>query len=301
MSKHVTISIVTYNSAKDIVACLQSLQKQSFKEFEVIIVDNASTDTTREEVKRVYPQARIIALENNIGFGAAHNVAIQASEANYFMVLNPDCLLKEDALRRLVNAAELRKEAGVIGPCIMRTRGETIVDSTGLVQTWYGAVKDRGTGEELDGRQKQSQEVWGVSGACALYRREALESIRYEADGRPEYFDEHYFMYKEDADLAARLQRAGWQAWYQHDAIAYHDRTGNAQTTRKEKKAYIKAYSYQNHLLYSFKNIRGLRLVPAMIYEAMKFFYLLLFERSTLKVLPAVIKALPETLNRRYE
>jgi GT2 family glycosyltransferase len=301
MKKALTVSIVTYNSAKDIVACLQSLKKQTFTSFELIIVDNASTDKTIQEVTRIFPEARIIQLHKNIGFGAAHNIAIQASHTPYFMVLNPDCLLKENAVRRLINAAELHEDAGVIGPCIMRSQGDTIVDTTGLLQTWYGAVKDRGSGEEIDGTQLHSTFVWGVSGACALYRREALEDIRYEADGRPEYFDEHYFMYKEDADLAARLQKADWTAWYQHDAIAYHDRTGNAQTTRKDKKEYIKAYSYQNHLLYSIKNIQGVRIIPAIVYEIMKFVYLLLFERATLKVLPAVIRAIPETLNRRYE
>lgn len=308
MSKPLTISIVTYNSAPLIASCLQSLQHQTFSAFDIIVVDNHSTDETIQEVHRVAPQARVIALENNVGFGAAHNIAIHASDSEYILVLNPDCTLKETALRRLMNAAEVQEEAAAISPCILRSPNDSVIDSTGLVKTFYGAAYDRGAGKPLPGSLKQSGSIWGVSGACALYRRSALEEVQHTTDShRPQYFDEDFFMYKEDVDLAARLQRAGWSAWYQHDAIAYHTRTGkpskiqDTKRNRETRKEYINKHSYRNHLLYLVKNVRGLAILPSFFYEFMKFVYLFVFETKTLSVWPSVIKAIPTTLSKRYE
>ncbi len=308
MVKPLTISIVTYNGENDIAACLSSLKRQSFQDFDLIIVDNNSKDDTRATAKSIFPEARIIHLASNKGFAAAHNIAIRASDSPWILVLNPDTKLAKDCIEKMMKATE-NDSIGAIGNCLLRTKGDgqDIIDSAGFKPTFYNEVIDRGSGKKLSAALKKPQEVWGISGACVMYRREALESVAHKTKMHSEYFDEHFFMYKEDIDLAARLQRNGWKAWYEASAIGYHDRTGYAESSRlktaskrSKKPSYIHSNSYRNHWYFLLKNARPHQIIPSLIYEFGKAVYLLFFEPQTLKTLPVVIKHIPTMLSRRY-
>lgn len=308
MVKPLTISIVTYNSQPYIADCLASLKEQSYQDFDLIVVDNNSEDDTRDTAKLIFPEARIIHLASNKGFGSAHNMAIRTCDSPWVLVLNPDTKLDKDCLKNMMLVTE-NDSIGSVGNCLLRAKGEgqAIVDSAGIKRTFYNEVIDRGSGNELSIQLKQSQEVWGISGACAMYRRQALEEVAHKTKMQPEYFDEHFFMYKEDIDLAARLQRHGWKAWYEASAIGYHDRTGNAEATfvktvhsRKNKPSYIHTNSYRNHWYFLLKNAKPHQIVPSLIYELAKAFYLLFFEPQTLKSIPVIIKNIPTMVSRRY-
>jgi GT2 family glycosyltransferase len=139
--------------------------------------------------------------------------------------------------------------------------------------------------------------VWGISGSCALYRRKALDSIAYE---KKEYFDESFFMYKEDLDIAERLNKKGWKAQFASKAIGYHQRTASKQSSRLYRPEYIKKNSYKNHLFILFKHARFLNLPVIAVYELLKFCFLLVTSPKTLTVVPEVIEQAPKMIKRRY-
>lgn len=300
-----SVSIVTYNGAEVIGPCLQSLQAQTFEDFELIIIDNASQDATLKAVQTNAPQAKIIALERNIGFGAGHNLAILQSNAPWVLVLNQDVILQPDCLERLFEAT-LRGNVAVIGPCLLRSRQESpaIIDTAGLEKTWYYKVSDRGSNRVLQHKWQRSGFVWGISGACMLLRKSALQQI---VHGGKEYFDETFFMYKEDVDLCARLAKQSWKAWYEASAVGYHTRTGRAPAGTKELRehrrrlpAYVKQYSYRNHWFVLIKHAPLYLLLPILVYELLKFAYVLVFEPRSLRYALRIFTNLPLLLKRRY-
>lgn len=309
MPRRLTVSIVTYNGAGKITKCLQSLHTQTFEDFDIIVVDNASTDGTLVEVDAAAPEARILPLSENVGFGAGHNLAIRSSQTPFILVLNQDVVLEAHALERLLAAAEAHEEAGSVGPCLYRGEGPKpteLIDTAGLQKTFYYKVSDRGAGKTRDGRLSQSGFVWGISGACQLLRRSALEAVAYA--GEPvQYFDESFFMYKEDVDLCARLNKRGWRSWYEPGAIGWHTRTGFAPRAMGETRThrlvlprYVKEYSYRNHWLFLLKNAPLILSPLIAIYELLKAAYLFVFETKTLRVIPEILSSTPLMLRRRY-
>jgi GT2 family glycosyltransferase len=309
MPRLLTVSIVTYNGAGKITKCLQSLHSQTFEDFDVLVVDNASSDGTLVEVDAAAPEARVIALTENVGFGAGHNAAIRATQTPFVLVLNQDVVLESNALQRLVDAARLHEDTAAIGPCLYRGEGPKpteVMDTGGLHKSFYYGVSDRGAGKTRNDRLSQAGLVWGISGACMLLRRSALESVAYPGQQK-QYFDESFFMYKEDVDLCARLNARGWKSWYEPTAIGWHTRTGfgaraitQTPTHRKTIPRYVNEYSYRNHWLFLFKNAPLILFPVIAVYEALKALYVLVFEPKTLRVIPEILSLLPLMLRRRY-
>lgn len=311
MARALTVSIVTYNGAEKIVRCLQSLHEQSFEDFDVIVVDNASTDGTVAAVTNAAPEAKIVALHHNTGFGAGHNVAIRLSVSPFILVLNQDVVLHKDALAALMSAAQKHDEAAALGPCLFRGTGPTEnekIDTAGIRKAFPYRFSDRATGEAFSERYQRSGFVFGVSGSCVLLRRSALETIAMnQDDGTTQYFDESFFMYKEDIDLCLRLARQGWKSWYEAAATGWHTRTGHApkNTTstpqhRRTLPAYVREYSYRNHWFLIVKHAPLLLLPFVSVYELVKFLFLLFTEPRTLGMIPQVFSSLPRLLRQRY-
>lgn len=306
-----TISIVTYNGVGKIEPCLRSLHAQTFSDFDIIVVDNASSDGTIAAVTNGAPEARIIPLHTNVGFGAGHNRAIRESTTPYVLVLNQDVVLQPTAIEKLMNAAE-QSRAAVVGPLLLRPRSSTalpaIVDTAGLKKSWWWHVADRSSGRTVGEREQRSGFLWGISGACALYRRDDLASVAYKgANGLDEYFDEYFFMYKEDVDLAARLRRRGFRAWYEASAVGDHGRTGYAAAKtgqqaehRRRLPAYVREYSYRNHWFVIIKHAWLWQLPFILVYEVVKLLFLLVTEPRTLRMIPSIVRNTPRMLRRRY-
>ena len=299
MIKALTISIVTYNASNEIRECLQSLKRQTFQDFDITIVDNNSSDNTLDQVSLIYPDAKIIRNRENCGFGKAHNQAISKSNSNWILVLNQDVILEDAAIEKMMLKTTDESVAS-IGLKLFLDSSKTKIDTTGLIKTIYYKVIDRGAGDMPSPDLDKSNWVWGISGACVLYRKSALDRISYGNAQDREYFDEYFFMYKEDIDIAARLQSAGYKSWYQADAIGVHARTGSSSKKRSERPEYISTQSYKNHLYFIFKNASLVALPLITLYEALKLGYLLLFEPRTLRVLPVALRNLPLMYKRRY-
>jgi GT2 family glycosyltransferase len=250
----VSIVVVTHDSAADLPASLPSAVAQRGVEVEILVVDTASRDGSADAARRVAPSARVIALPRNVGFSGAMNAGIEASNGRYVLALNPDCRLEPAFCAILARRLDARPEAGSASGRILRAEGRQLaatplLDSTGIVFHASGRHFDRGSEETAAGRYLVEEEVAGTTGAAGFYRREALESARISTG----YFDEDFFLYREDADLAWRLRNLGWKCLYVPEAVAYHRRR-NLPSRRRSMTAEANYHSVKNRFLLRINN-----------------------------------------------
>lgn len=251
----VSVLIVTFNSARHISACLESLRAQDYAPLEIIIVDNASSDGTPEFLRKL-ENARLIFNHENRGFAAAQNQAIRLAKGEWLLCLNPDVILSRDFIRQLVNAGTLDAKVGTICGKLLRWQpGGTpertqIIDSTGIYFLPNLRHLDRGSEETDTGQYERMEYVFGATGAAALYRRSMVEDVSVNG----EFFDEEFFSYREDADLAWRAQLMDWKCLYVPSAIGWHERRVTPE--RREELPYqINWHSVKNRFLMRAKNI----------------------------------------------
>ncbi|MFC1624532.1 glycosyltransferase family 2 protein, partial [Candidatus Omnitrophota bacterium] len=159
----------------------------------------------------------------NLLFCKAYNQGIAASKGNFILCLNNDCFLDKDYLREAINAIGIDRKIGAVSGKILRMDKKTI-DSTGLFLGRNRKPAERGYGKKDKGQYEERGYIFGVSGACAFFRRSMLMDVKDEHG----YFDERFGMYYEDLDLCWRAQKKGWKAYYNPKAIAYHVRGGTA-------------------------------------------------------------------------
>src|SRR5215471_17503920 len=252
----VTVTVVTYNSGRFIKRCLESVLEQKYENFEVVIVDNASTDGTVDILEQFADRCRIYYNDDNIGFAAAQNQAIALSQAEWILTLNPDVLLMPDFIQALVEAGQLDPKGGTVCGKLLTIRAtfdlpeKQLVDSTGIYFTPTLRHLDRGSQEVDNGHYLSFEYVFGATAAAALYRRAMIEDISIQG----EFFDPDFFVYREDADVAWRAQLLGWRCLYTPLARGYHVRNvlpGNRRALPPE----INMHSVKNRFLLRIKNM----------------------------------------------
>jgi len=254
----VSVLIVTWNSAAYLPPCLASIDLQDCRDLEVIVVDNASTDGTRELLRPREAAWRVMYNTRNVGFAAGQNRAIRAAKGDWLLCLNPDVLLAEDFITWLLKAASAHPEAGTVCGKLLRWKPESdsprtrTIDSTGIYFTRNLRHLDRGA-EELDrGEYDRPQWVFGATGAAAMFRRSFVEAAL--VDG--EFFDEAFFSFREDADLAWRGQLMGWKCLYTPAAVGWHVRRVTPER-REQLPLAINWHSVKNRFLMRGKNASG--------------------------------------------
>jgi len=245
----VAACIVTWNSAAWIDECLACLRRQTWRNLSVVVVDNASTDDTVWRIQRADADVRLIRSDRNLGFAAGQNLAIASVEADYYLVLNPDVWLAPDYVERLVKLMEERPEIGSATGCLVRADGSGVLDSAGLAMSWTRRAVDRGAGMSPE-KYGEPGEVFGVSGAAAVYAGRMIREVK--IDG--EFFDEDFFAYKEDVDVAWRARLLGWKAWYEPRARAAHARGWGSGSDRGNIPLPVRRHSYKNRYLAILKN-----------------------------------------------
>ncbi len=252
----VDVVVVTHNHEATLPACLRSLAAQRLAPQRVVVVDNASRDASAAvaEAFAASLPLQLVRLGENTGFAAAANRALRLLHSPWVLSLNPDCRLAEGFLECLVAAAAVRG-AGAASGLLLRGRGPTLeasdtVDSAGMVMRASGRHLDRGAGTPLRPAHLRPAWVFGASGAAALYRRAALEDVAYPGG---EVFDETFFAYREDADLAWRLQARGWRCLFWPQARAWHAR-GLKPEARRRGSAAINRHSVRNRFLLRWAN-----------------------------------------------
>jgi GT2 family glycosyltransferase len=305
-SDFVSVTIVTYNSGRFIKRCLESVLDQEYPFKEVIVIDNNSTDGTIDILEPFENRCRIIYNEENIGFAAAQNQAIAASNAEWVLTLNPDVLLLKGFLEALVTAGNLDPRVGTVCGKLLTMSAEfefgeePLVDSTGIYFTPNLRHLDRGSLQVDNGHFRSYEYVFGATAAAALYRREMIDDISIGG----EFFDADFFVYREDADVAWRAQLMGWKCLYAPYAKGYHVRKalpGN----RRALPAEINMHSVKNRFLLRMKNITPdlyrRNFFSITLRDIVVLSCCLLSEHTSLRAFPFLIKNWRNVMAKRRE
>jgi GT2 family glycosyltransferase len=287
--------------------CLDAVRRQTYTPIDLIVVDNASQDGSTSIVERLTAPSERVPLDRNTGYSAAHNLAVSRSHGAYYLALNPDVFASPTFVERLVAALERYPRAGAAGGKLLRPQtendagpadGRDRLDSTGIFMLPSQRHLDRGAGEVDAGQYGRLEYVFGASGAAALYRRTMLTDTA--IDG--EIFDESFFAYREDADLAWRAQLLGWRCLYVPEAVARHVRRVTPER-RAGLPAAINRFSVRNRFLLRLKNQTAGEAVrfagPALLRDLQVLGYVALREWSSLPALADVARLLPSALRKR--
>jgi GT2 family glycosyltransferase len=251
------VVIVSYRCRELLRACLGSLSEHSpSRPMEVFIVDNASEDGTVEMIQSEFPQVRLYASRENLGFARANNLAIRVGSAPYVLALNPDTLLSSGALDHMLTIVDERPDIGIAGCRLVLEDGSFDHAAKRSFPTPLSALAHftrfgRRAGATARLAQYRAPEldefasgaVDAVNGAFMLMRRAALEDVG--------LFDEGYWMYMEDLDLCYRFREAGWVTWYEPSVTVIHVKAGASGTNRKPHVNYAFHYGmcrfYRKH------------------------------------------------------
>ena len=330
LSPCISIHIVTWNSLHVLPELLETISKQTYQSFKILAIDNGSTDGTVEFLQQNYPEIMILRNAKNLGFTAAHNQGIryaiehwpqEALDDHYLLITNPDTLWTPTFLEELMKEAQTHPQTGSFGGKLLRAFGDNVVDevlretvhsdiidSTGLRAHKNRSMTDRGAGELDTGQYDDYKDVFGLSGALVLYRASALQDARYE----DEFFDQDFFAYKEDVDLAWRLQHLGWESRYVPTAVAYHYRGmfGKEQQgffecirNRRAKSRTRSFYSNRNQWNLLMKNERVLNFLLASpriaLLEVLRVCYVILFEIKNVRAFWQALQRAPKMYKKR--
>jgi GT2 family glycosyltransferase len=256
---HPTVTVVVPTLAADqtLDECLASLERQTFNDFEVIVIDNSARRAVRHDGSS--GRVRVIANDRNVGFGAAVNQAFRESTAPYLAVLNDDATAHPGWLEALLAAIVPRPDVGM-GASQVRHASDGSLDSAGMLLCLDGSSKQRGH-LESPAAYARKEEALLPSGSAALYRRAMLDEIG--------LFDESFFLYCEDTDLGLRARWAGWECLYVPGAVVEH-RYSHSSGKASALKAY---YVERNRLFVIFKNFPVTNLLLVPFYAMSRYFW----------------------------
>ncbi len=240
---HVAIVIVTWNNEKDIKTCIDSLFKSSYKNISVIVVDNASTDATCKVIKENYKaEVHLIKLPENLYLTGGNNIGIQYAldtfAPEYTMVLNPDTQVDKNALNLMVKTASKSERIGAVGPKLVffNNHNAGLINSAGIFYDGFAQAYDRGFMDKDEGQWDKEEKVFGVSGACILYKSKMLSEIGlYWIPIR---------MYLDEVEMFIRAQKRGWSVVFNGEAVVYHSymKSTNSNKLFRIEKQKLKAW-----------------------------------------------------------
>lgn len=318
----IAIIIIHYNTPKYLKTCLDSILAQTYKNIDIFFIDNDSpSDEGVEYMKKHYghhKNLQIIANEHNSGYSGAANQGIKLAiecenPADYVVITNPDIIYSPSYFEKIVHRAEKdSKIAGITGKVYKydfeNKKPTKIIDTVGLIAYKNRRIADDGQGLEDTGQFGKECEVFGISGACPMYRREALEAVKIN----DEYLDNDFFMYKEDVDISWRFLLFGYKNIFYPKAVAFHGRgTGIHKRftameilhNRSKLSKFQTYYSFKNQHLMQIKNeLPGTffwHLPQILLRKILTPFYITIKEPHLWKAYFEYLKQLPSALKKR--
>ncbi len=253
-----SVVIVNYNVKYYLSQCLESLKRALRDvEAEVIVVDNHSRDGSISLVKALFPEVIFIESNHNLGFARANNVAIRQSKGDFVLLLNPDTIVGEHTIKRVLEWMDGHPEAGATGVKMLKSDGSKAMESRrGLPTPMTAFYKMTGLCSRFPNHRKmghyymsylpwdQPARIEVVSGAFCMLRKEALVKVG--------LLDEDFFMYGEDIDLSYRLIKGGYQNWYLPETILHY----KGESTQKSSFRYVHVF-YEAMLIFFRKHYGG--------------------------------------------
>lgn len=211
----VSVIILNWNGGTYVEESISSILNQDYPEYELIVVDNGSTDSSLQNIKDRF-KGRLCLIENNsnVGFAAGNNIGIKRARGEYIALLNNDAVADSLWLKELVSIANVDPAVGMCAAKVLNYFERDIIDTVGHLAYRDGLNRGRGRLEKDKGQYDKIEEVFFPSGSAALYKKSMLDEIG--------LFDEDFFAYGEDADIGIRGRLGGWKCVYVPSAIAYH-------------------------------------------------------------------------------
>lgn len=253
-----SVIIPNWNGSKLLEDCLSSLAAQTFLDFEIILVDNGSTDNSVGYVKENFPGVRIISLQKNFGFARAINEGVRVSKAKYVVFLNNDTSVDKNFLKSLIECADLHPEVISVNSKLLNFYNKKIIDGVGILINEIGQARSIGWQEKDRGQYSSEQYIFGATGGASLFRRENFIKLG--------LFDENYFMYSEEVDFAFRAQFQGYKSIFCPEAKVFHKH----KATAKKFSAHVEYWQFRNMtqtiikdfpIQILFKNWRWLKII----------------------------------------
>lgn len=232
----VSIILVNYRSREKTRNCLFSLRKADFSgiSHEIIIVDNSEEDDFGDEFRREFPEAFFLRSETNGGMGNGNNLGVQQAKGSFLLILNPDTVVRPDAIRRLFDAMREREDIGIVGPKLLNPDGTLQYSCLRFPKVWtpilrrtlLGRLTPNHLGRYLmtDFDHQHMRDVDWMLGSCLMIRADFYRRVG--------GFDERFFMYFEDIDLCRRAWREGLRVVYCPDAMVVHDHARGSARSR---------------------------------------------------------------------
>jgi len=294
----VTIIIVNWNGRKFLEDCLSSLSKISYRNTEVIFVDNASVDDSVEYAKKVYPKMKIIQNSKNLGYAEGHEEAFKKAKGELVLLLSTDTMVEKNMLDELVKAINSRKNIGAVMPKLLMYPQKKLIDSIGAFFVSTGLLYHYGREKNQNNPLfNKPMEIYSAKGACLLFKKEVLKKTG--------LFDKDYFAYFEETDLCHRIWLSGNSVLYWPRTVVYHKGGG---ASKQMVRAFILFHSYKNRICTYIKNlsIKNLILVLPSIFFIYQCIFILNSITGNIGTAFAVQKALlwnivhiRETLKKR--
>jgi GT2 family glycosyltransferase len=260
----VSVIVVNWNGMKFIDCCLSSLEKQTWKNREFILVDNGSEDGSAEYMRRWAEKmagAQTILLTRNTGYCEANNLAFARARGEWIALLNNDAVAEPNWIEELVRRGDAARGIGMLGGKILFAEPKGVIDKAGHLIYWDGQNRGRGTMEKDAGQFDQEEEILWPDACAAVYHRRVFE----ETGG----FDESFFAFGDDADLGMRARLLGWKAWYVPEAVVHHRHSATAGAYSPLKIMLVE----RNRLLLAVKNFPLLLLIANPYWSLRRFFW----------------------------
>ncbi len=260
LDPYVSIIILNWNGKQYLETCLSSLSQQTYKDIEIIFVDNGSSDGSVEFVKSKYPEVIIVQHERNLGFAMGVNSGIMASSGKYIATINNDAEADKEWVARLVRVMESDAQTGSCASKMLNYYERDKIDSSGIVIYQNGNAYDRGAGEKDIEEYDLQEEIFGACAGAALYRKEMLDEIG--------FFDKDYFAYFEDVDLSFRMHLYSWKCIFVPEAVVYHMHSA----TSKQQSPFKIFYLERNKLWNMWKYFPAKLLISQIPYTNIHYF-----------------------------
>ncbi len=289
-----SIVVINWNGAAHLPTCLNALRAQTYRNFEVIVADNASRDDSLQLLARDYPEVKIVALSENRGFTGGNNAGIRMAQGEFIILLNNDTEVDPHWLEEILATFQRHPEAGIVASKMKLFDRRDTLHTAGDFYRLDGIPGNRGVWEIDRGQYEREEYVFSACGGSAAYRKSMLEQIG--------LLDEDFFYSCEDIDLAWRAQLAGWKCVYAPKALVYHklSATGGGATASfydGRNFIYVVTKDYPSSL---WKNFRGaiIRKQWSLFAEALRA-WRGEAARARMRGMVAGILHLPKMLNKR--
>ena len=245
-----TVIIPNYNGIKFIENCMKALERETSAKYHICVVDNGSTDGSREWVEKNCSYAQVISLKENTGFCGAVNAGIAACKTPYVILLNNDTEVEFGFVKALEDALESGKDSFSVSAKMVDMNEPDVLDGAGDLYCALGWAFARGKGKNVKGHFEKAEEIFSACGGAVIYRKEVLDKIG--------SFDNNHFAYLEDCDLGYRAQIYGYRNYYTPEAVVKHAGSGVSGSKHNEFKVSL---SSKNSIYLIYKNMPLLQII----------------------------------------